>query len=458
VTVICLESVWELHTRWGRNRLLSAGDTLNTNVEVRRTMGGACGVVTLNQVNDTALRGAVMRAERLLAFQPIDSERPELPDWSQPGRFVNDWLTPEGNDEHDFAIRSAERADSTTRAAGMRGVIERAADANLLASGISETFLGVRAAITVSKEGRGVLYTRFARGRTSVTVRDPQGTASGWVGGDAWWRTWSSDPSMAGSSIAASAVEKCLMSRNPVAVEPGRYLTILEPQAVCDILDDFFAPHGSPLDLEATMKSGGELPFWKSPGQLRIGEQIMDERLRFVSDISPFGDRGKPTFGVFPFDYYSFPPTPWIHHGRLMKMAASRDYAKAMGWPTEKRLDTLGDGRFRMDVDLADYKNLDEIIANTKRGLLVTRFADVQVVQPRTWLLTGATRDGFWLIENGKVTKAVKNLRFTESLLTALQRVEQIGPPGGVMRDRAAAICCALQVRDFNFTSLADAS
>jgi predicted Zn-dependent protease len=111
--------------------------------------------------------------------------------------------------------------------------------------------------------------------------------------------------------------------------------------------------------------------------------------------------------------------------------------------------------------------SVDDMIATTRRGLLVTRFAGIGLpLDPVSMMLTGYTRDGLWLIENGKISKPVKNFRFTDSPLFALNNVEQIGTPQRVFRpdapDRlpdgyAPVIVPALKVRDFNFSSLSDA-
>jgi predicted Zn-dependent protease len=100
---------------------------------------------------------------------------------------------------------------------------------------------------------------------------------------------------------------------------------------------------------------------------------------------------------------------------------------------------------------------IDEMIATTKRGLLVTRFSDLQAVDDASLLYSGYTRDGLWLIENGTISKSAKNFRFTESPLFVFNQVEQLGEPVRVFRPRAPAIVPPVKVRDFSFTSLADA-
>ena len=104
--------------------------------------------------------------------------------------------------------------------------------------------------------------------------------------------------------------------------------------------------------------------------------------------------------------------------------------------------------------------SVEEMVATTKRGVLVTRFWDVGPLPPldvRSVLLTGYTRDGLWLVEDGKISKAVKNFRFTESPLFVLNNVEQIGVPKRIFNPGCPVVVPALKVRDFSFTSLSDA-
>jgi predicted Zn-dependent protease len=99
------------------------------------------------------------------------------------------------------------------------------------------------------------------------------------------------------------------------------------------------------------------------------------------------------------------------------------------------------------------------MIATTKRGLLVTRFHDVNIVHGTSVTCTGYTRDGIWLIEDGKISKPVKNFRFTESPLFAFNRVDMVGVSQRVFSgsDWRSFVAPTIKVHDFNFTQLADA-
>jgi predicted Zn-dependent protease len=119
-------------------------------------------------------------------------------------------------------------------------------------------------------------------------------------------------------------------------------------------------------------------------------------------------------------------------------------------------LPLLERGSYRMSVD-APVQTIDDMIRGTTRGLLVTRFHNVELVDSRSVLCTGYTRDGLWLIENGKITRPVKNFRFTESPLFILNKLEAAGVPVRVFDREHARVVPALKVNDFSFTSLSDA-
>jgi predicted Zn-dependent protease len=270
-----------------------------------------------------------------------------------------------------------------------------------------------------------------------VTVRDPKGTGSGWAGVD--WSNWNRIDAQALSNIA---LEKCLTSRNPVAVEPGRYTVILEPQAVCDLCQYII------LNIDRTLAEGGTGPFaGKKHGETKLGQSVVDERISISADpMDP--DLGFPPFSGNGNVYH---PVTWIDHGVLKELAYYRPYGihqlgKNSGLPNSNA--------FRMS---GGTTTIDEMIATTKRGLRVTRFSNMHVVDPNSLLCTGYTRDGLWLIENGKISKPVKNFRFTESPMFVLNSVEQLGVPQRVFHPGAPVIVPPIKARDFSFTSLSEA-
>jgi predicted Zn-dependent protease len=254
--------------------------------------------------------------------------------------------------------------------------------------------------------------------------------------------------------LSAIALHKCLTSRNPVALEPGRYTTILEPQAVSDLVSTIFDTY-TVMDRYAAEKPPPRRPFsGEKKDETKIGEQVIDERITISADPMD------PDLSFLPIDIYSstaksvtvYHPVKWIENGVLKELAYQRDpYGiQVLGVNTG----LPNSGAFKMSGGTTP---IDEMISTTKRGVLVTRFSDVTLIDELSMLCTGYTRDGLWLIENGKISKPVKNFRFTESPLFILNNVEQMGVPQRVFRPGKPAVVPPLKVSDFSFTSLADA-
>jgi predicted Zn-dependent protease len=296
-------------------------------------------------------------------------------------------------------------------------------------------FLDAGARVRAVATSRGLFaYHRTTDADLSVTVRTPDGTGSGWAHGGA--RDWAA---IAPAALGRVAAEKAVASRNPQEIEPGLYTAVLEPQAVNDLV---------PLlnnVLNARTADEGRSPFSRPGGGTRIGEKVADERVTLYSDPAdagllgaPFDDEGLPVSRVV-----------WIENGVLRNLGYSRYWAQRQGArPT-------GAGNLLGGLSLSGgTKTTEELIAGCRRGILVTRFWYIRALDPRTVLQTGLTRDGTFLVENGTITRSLKNFRWNESPLLMLNRLEDIGRAQPVAAGRMMP---ALRVARFNFTSLSDA-
>jgi predicted Zn-dependent protease len=421
-TSMALESTWAGNLRWARNQITTSGDARTNAVMLTRSVRGAGASVTLDMLDDTNLQHAVRRAEHLLR---LNSEQPE-------SDLHDDYFEPALAPHIFFDATYHMEADK--RAAMMTQLVQPTIKAGMLAAG----YIQVSAHGRTIQNSRGqVRYYPYTLAQYSVTVRDPKGTGSGWAGVD--WNDWTR---IDAEKISAVALDKCLRSRNPVAVEPGRYTTILEPQAVCDLfslvmnfMDRVQAEYGTP-------------PF-NGPqfGTTKIGTQVFDDRITVTADpMDP--DLGFPPFALNGAVYR---PVQWFDNGVLTNLAYNRQYGV-----TKLGINTglPNSGAFRMQ---GGDTTIDEMISTTKRGILVTRFSNIQVVDRKSLLYTGYTRDGLWLVENGKISKPIKNFKFTESPMFAFNSIDQIGPAVRVFHPAAPVIVPPVKVRDFSFTALADA-
>lgn len=433
---IDLTSSWRGDVRWARNRVATASDWRDNQLTL-----GRFGTVVLNQLNATSLQAAVRW------FAEVEEREPQHVDvvWAPVTQaYPQTHIWSEATYQQASEVRSALVAQFTAAA-------ERA---GMLSAG----YLAVEARGTSFRTNNGLfLYAPQTIAQCSLTVRDPGGTGSGWAGVSSydWGR-------IDAEKLAGVALEKCLTSRNPVKLEPGRYTAILEPQATYELLRQVMDdnPYMSRNENEG---SNAILPFKKpgvaykyhdrgdmiGVGRTRVGDRVFDSRLSIRSD--PLD----PDLGTLPFTFKGDPyvPVSWVERGVLAELAYDQDYAlrllhAPMGKPWS--------GAFRMEGSEPPV-SLEEMIATTKRGLLITRFWDVRVLDLSSVLCTGLTRDGLWLVENGKISKPVQNFRFTESPMFAFNNVEQIGTPVPVFNPGVPAVVPAVKVRDFSFTSLVDA-
>ncbi len=202
---------------------------------------------------------------------------------------------------------------------------------------------------------------------------------------------------------------------------------------------------------DARQADEGRSFFSKKGGGNRIGDQIVGEKVKIYSD---------PMYPLAPsvsFDFQGLPITPivWVENGSMKNLFYSRFWAEKMGKaPTAQPSNVIMDGGTATMADL---------IAGTERGVLVTRFWYIRPLDPQTILLTGLTRDGLFLIEKGKVTRAVKNMRWNESPIVALNNIDAMTPVERVVSGEGlggsglALVCPAARIREFTFSSASDA-
>ncbi|HWO89889.1 MAG TPA: metallopeptidase TldD-related protein, partial [Gemmatimonadales bacterium] len=246
------------------------------------------------------------------------------------------------------------------------------------------------------------------------------------------------------AELAGTALRKAQLSRNPVAIEPGRYTVVLEPTAVANLLQLLV------FAMNARAADEGRSFFSKRGGGNKIGERVVDERVTIVSDpwdpdllAAPFGGEGLPNRRVV-----------WIENGVVQNLNYDRFWAQRQNVEP-----TGGFAGIRM---VGGTASLDDLIRSTERGVLVTRFWYIRPLDPRTILYTGLTRDGTFLIENGRISRPVRNMRFNESPLTMLNNMEMLSQSVRVSASESgdvgqAVVVPAIKTRDFNFQSISDA-
>ena len=440
-----VRSRWSGNVRWARNEIISAGDITDHEIRVTRDRDGASAWMRINRLDDDSLRHALAQIERQMRF---DSPQ-EAP---TPMRRAEIYLEPELWSDATYGLNAAARAEL------QRQMVEPSLAEQLLSAGYLE----------VQAIGNGVVnsaglfaYVPETRAEYSVTVRNSTGTGSGWAGMDNLdWRK------IDAAALSRIAMDKCKRSADPVAIEPGRYTVIMEPQAVSDLMmplvrslsrrpaemgigpwaDRPRGALGSDVVIGAQGFADDIQETGRGAGNSKIGQRVLDSRITIGADPTD------PDAPFVPFHYDSTPhrPVKWIEDGILRELAYDRGYAVQL----LNKPDPLNNSQaFRMSGgDTA----VEDMIARTERGLLVTRLTNVRLVDYDSLLCTGTTSDGVWLIERGEITHPVKNFRFRESPLFVFNRLEALGTPVRTLQHMPAVVPPAM-VRDFSMTSLADA-
>ncbi|HEX3157671.1 MAG TPA: TldD/PmbA family protein [Gemmatimonadaceae bacterium] len=409
------------NTRFAANQMSTSGVVGNTTVVVQSSFGPKSAVVTTNDLSPASLERAVRESEALAKLSP---DNPEAMPRLGPQKYtpVNAYFESTAN------LTPGDRAKAALVA------LEQTRSSNdLQAAG----FIVTSAQASGLGNNKGLFaYTNRTSANYTLTVRTADGTGSGWAAAD--HPDWTQ---IDVARVAQRATEKARLSRNPVAVEPGKYTVILEPQAVGDLVQlvAFYA--------DARIADEGRSPFSKQGGGNKVGEKIADER------VTLFSDPADPQLLSVAFDNEGMPlgREVWVENGMLKQLSYGRFWAKKQGKRATGQQQSL-----KMAGGTA---SVEDMIKATPRGILVTRLWYLREVDPRTILYTGLTRDGTFLIEDGKISRAVRNFRFNDSPLFMLNNLEMLGRPERLAGTEAGGdvVMPPIKVRDFSFTSLSEA-
>jgi predicted Zn-dependent protease len=313
----------------------------------------------------------------------------------------------------------------------IRTIIEGAKASKLVAAGYMER-VAQTAAIANKRDNFG--YGKTTDAYLSSTVRDAAGTSSGWAGQPAV-----KIEDIDGAVVAQAAIEKCLRWKGPKRLDPGKYTVVLEPTAVGDLLP------GVVSGFSARSAAEGRSFLSKPGGGTLLGEKLFPDAITLRTD--PFS----PLYSVVPWGGGTLPTDrmTWIEKGVVKNLFYDRYWASKIGQPVTPFPDSL--------VLDGGEKSLSDLIGSVERGLLVTRFFYIRTVNPQTLQMTGLTRDGLFLIENGKISSPVVNFRFNESPVRLLQNTIAIGKPIRTRGGENGMVTPALVVKDFPLTSISDA-
>lgn len=400
--------------RYARNTVSTAGSVTDLQLAVQSNFGKRSATATINELDDTALEKVVRRSEVLAKLAPENLEFVEI-------------LGPQKYLESNGYFESTAKIDPAYRAKVAAASIGPCREKKLVAAGYLEDTTGFDA--MANNKGLFAYYPSTDL-NFSVTVRTEDGTGSGYV-----TRDFNDVSQFDAVESSAIAIDKALGSRQARAIEPGKYTVVLEPAASVGLLQNMM------FNFDRRQADEGRSFLAKAGGGNKIGEKLVDERVTIYSDpteaaipSAPWADDGRRREHI-----------AWIEKGVVKNMYCSRYWAQKNEVPSVPFPANA--------VMVGGEESLEQLIAGTKRGILVTRTWYIRTVDPQTLLYTGLTRDGTFFIEDGKVAFPIKNMRFNESPVIMLNNIEALGKPQRIN----GSLIPPMKIRDFTFSSLSDA-
>ena len=421
-------------TRFANNSIHQNVAEENRVISVRSTFGQRTARATTNRTDDGSLRRVVQAAESLAKVQHED---PDLLPVAEPGPAQG---------------RSSSRFFEATAALTPQERADAVAEIVKIARREKLTSAGIFSSSSVSEgifNSRGLeRWHRQTSAEISITMLADDSSG--------WQKANSPDVrNLDASGLADTAAQKARSSAHPREVPAGKFTVILEPAAVLDIIGFMFFDFGGLAILD-------QRSFLND----RVGKQIFGENINISDDVN------HPLQSGAPFDGEGVPrqQVSLVENGVVKRLVYARSTAERIRKSEYK--DKLGPvaatghgfplpnemGEAPMNIVVqppAEPQTIDQMVALSERGIYVTRFWYIREVDPYEKILTGMTRDGTFLIENGKLGHGVLNFRFNESLLHMLSNVEAMGVPVRASGEESFdMVVPPMKVKDFNFTEV----
>lgn len=405
------EYEWTLATRFGENAITQNMGGALEQVTIGAAFGSQHGSATTNRLDHQSLAATAARAAAIARQSPPDPEYVPLPGpqvyGPRPQRLFQDVLdlTPQAMAED------------------VRLVVDRARQGGFRASG----FLGASVRVNALLNTRG-LWAWDAESEVDYSTTFHGANGSGKAA-----QHQSSYQRLDVPRLAATAFENARLAQQPEAMEPGEYTAIFEPAAVGELLAFIL------FSLSARDAEEGQTPFANTLGTKLMHEKV-NLRLRVDDPVLP-----APLFGE---DGLAIEPTTWVEGGVVKRLYHDRYWAREKGTkPDASRTPLFMDGT---------DQSVEDLVARCPRGLLVKNLWYLRFVDRRSLMVTGMTRDGLFWVENGRIVRPVKNLRWNESPIRFLQRVVDLSRPERVGGEFMASMVPGVMSEGFRFTSTTD--
>jgi predicted Zn-dependent protease len=431
-------------TRFANNTIHQNVEEVNHVVSVRTVFGGRTARASTNKFDDESLRRVVESSEALAKVQHPDPDLLPMPDAREADgrlgeRLVPAPVAPSRHFEQTAAITPELRAE------GVKKIVEVAQTHKLTTAGIfssSESVEGVFNSRGLNKWHRQTLA------EVSITMLAPDSSG--------WQKANSPDVNdLDPLGTAEVAAKKAIDSARPSEIPAGKYTVILEPSAALDIVGFMFWDYSGMAILDQRSFLSG-----------RIGNQLFGENITIWDDVTHPLQAGSPYDG----EGMRRQRVPLVENGILKRVVYARATAERMKRSEYRHkvgpIEATGHGyalpnemgEMPLNIVFAAPQNpqtLAGMIASTERGVLVTRLWYIREVDPYEKIVTGMTRDGTFLVENGRVRQGIRNFRFNQSLIQMLSNVEAMSLPLRASGEESFdMVVPAMKIRDFNFTEV----
>ena len=436
-------------TRFANNSIHQNVSEENHVVSVRTVFGGRTARASTNRFDDESLRQVVHSSESLAKVQHPDPDLLPMPDARAAG-----WALRPGSGQAPEAsaapppVRYFAQTTAITpelRAEGVRKIVDVAEKNQLTTAGVfasADSFEGI-----FNFRGLNNWHTQTL---AEVSITMLGGDSSGWQKQNSP-NIANLDPSL----LAEIAAKKAVESAHPQEIPPGNYTVILEPSAVLDIVGFMFWDYSGTAILDQRSFLTG-----------RIGTKLFGENITFWDDVT----HPLQTGSSFDGEGVRRQRVALVENGLVKRVVYARSTAERMkrsehankvglvaatghGFPLPNEI-----GEMPLNIVFApadDQQTIEQMIASTERGILVTRLWYIREVEPFEKMLTGMTRDGTFLIVDGRLRGGIRNFRFNESLIHMLSNVEAMSEPVRACGEESFdMVVPAMKVRDFHFTEV----
>ena len=405
-------------TRFANNAIHQNVAEKRVQLSVRPVIDGRTARASTNRLDPGGIRDVV---EEAIALTRLSEPDPDLLPLAEPGEYAP------------LARYLPLTAETTPeeRAQVVADAIRIVEDAGQTAAGTYSTEDGAFA--LMNSRGNSAWHEE-SMARFSITAMAED--SSGWAKGSACDRSV-----LDCLAMARTAAQKATRSRAPRELPPGRYTVILEPAAVLDLAGQMFA------DFSATAIRDG-----RSFLNDRVGEKIFGENITIRDEVGHPGQSGAPWDGEgVPRRSLTLVDAGVVRDIAYCRQAAAIAGREATGhgFPLPNE---FGEAPANIVIAGGD-STVEQMLASTEHGILVTRLWYIREVDPYEKIFTGMTRDGTFLVEHGEIAAGVRNFRFNQSLIEMLSNVEALSSPVRASGEEAFDLVTpAMKVRDFNFT------